>query len=73
MFQLFLGGEFFDYVFIPFETSNFDQFQFQKLYDLDDLYQEEKEKESKSSKQPAASQPAIPLPIQNPAHSAQYI
>ena len=33
--QLF-GGCFFDYVFIPLETSNFDPCLFQKLYDLDD-------------------------------------
>ena len=36
MVQLFWGCCF-DYVFIPFETSNFDPFLVQKLYDLDDL------------------------------------
>ena len=36
MVQLFWGC-FFDDVFIPFETSNFDPFLFLKLYDLDDL------------------------------------
>ena len=35
MVQLFWGC-FFDDVFIPFETSNFDPFLFLKLYDLDD-------------------------------------
>ena len=35
--QLFWGC-FCDFVFIPFESSNVDQFLFQKLYDLDDLY-----------------------------------
>ena len=33
--QLFWGC-FFDDVFLPFETSNFDPFLFLKLYDLDD-------------------------------------
>ena len=39
--QLFWGC-FFDYVFIPFETSNVDQFLFQKRYNFNDLYQYDK-------------------------------